>query len=93
MEAFIDDCYKGSLEPRPDILSEDVVAVVVKIDSQRSYKNNSLEKARTIMTKQLSKKHNNLLVGSVDLVGDESVGRFRRLRRPLGGRIEDKVRE
>lgn len=90
-QAFLDDVYKGDMEPRPDSQADDVAAVIIKVDSQRSFKNNTLEKVRQQMSKSISKKHGHILVGSLDLVGEESMARFKYNRRPLGGRIENKA--
>jgi hypothetical protein len=90
-EAFVNVFYKGDLEPRPEAQADDVLAVLCKIDSQSSLKNNSLDKARSLLRPLLSKRHTSVAIGTVEPVGEESMMRFRRFRRALGSRIENKA--
>ena len=83
--------YKGDLEPRPEAQADDVLVVLCKVDSQSTVKHNSLEKVRQLLRPLLSKRHTIIPIGTVEPVGEESMMPFRRFRRALGSRIEDKV--
>jgi len=91
LEAFVNVFYKGDLEPRPEAQADDVLVVLCKVDSQSTLRHHSLDKVRQLLRPLLSKRHTTVAIGTVEPVGEESMMRFRRFRRALGSRMEDKV--